>query len=449
MLLCGVSTPQSVTLTGTNFIVPSVVLVTAPGALAQVSVTPDLSSSTSVTFTFVFATCGIYSLVVADATGACAECASAPFSLTPTPLPCPDIGQALTLGQLRQAVLHRLGDDQAIIWSVDEVNDYLTAAYRLLATELAIFWDQLYLENLPRGFSYTQPWEALLLDGSKDFDFGVGNYTAAFEQTAGASLGFDPRLRYGPANYTSPFEATDGNLMRAKASTAIPATADLPKILTKLDHVSWDNRSIEALEARSYSKMDARYEITAGEVYGYTWQKDGVRTLRKVRVPAAQCDTVTVTGSWGLLRTPADLSTDAITGSRGIARIIPGHHAIGPEIFGAPRRPFLEGKNVRVEYFREGRRLDDDGDVCELPFRYALYTRDYAQAQCLSRPGPGFDKELADHFTQRWARGLARIQRRLVVVDLEHTTVMGGDGLPSVTRPPRPALPWSYGSRVR
>ncbi len=122
---------------------------------------------------------------------------------------------------------------------------------------------------------------------------------------------------------------------------------------------------------------------------------------------------------------------------------------MGADLFGLPRRPFLEGKNVRVEFFRQGRVLEDDSIICELPPRYAKYLRDWAQAACYSRPSPGYDKALADHFLARWARGLQRLERRLQTVDTEHTYVMGGDGTPVYGRPPRPSLPWAYGSRVR
>jgi hypothetical protein len=351
-----------------------------------------------------------------------------------------------TLGALRTDVLSRLGDLQETIWTADEVDFHLVGGYQEIATRFGIFFDLTYLENLPRGASYSQPWEKALLDAFGGFDYGYANFTAEFERRM---LG-DERLRYGPANHTSPFEATDGLLSRAGASTDIPATADLPKTLTALARVTWDNRGIDALQARRTSHDDARYELTKGEVFGYIWQKDGIRALRKVRVPSAQTDTVTVNGSWGLLREPSDLSTDTVTGTWGIPRRIPGHHPIGTDQFGAPRRPFLDGKNVRVEHFRHGRAMDADVDVfCELPDRYAMYLRDFAQARCLARPGPGQDLVLAAHFEQRWARGLARIERRLQVVDAERTHILGGDRQTLGRRPPRPKLPWQYGSAVR
>lgn len=446
MIRCGISTPQTVTLTGTNF--PSVarVLVTFPDGATAVEVTPATTSSTVITFSFIFAICGTYTFVVTDATGDCDDCASDPITLTPTADPCQTLADTLTLAELRTMTLHQLGDDAGSIWTKAEVADNLTEGYQIIATQIPVFWDQLYAENLPRGFSVTQPWELLLLDASGNFDYGVGNFTAEFERLAGASINFDSRRRLGPANHTSPFEID--LLDNVSASTAIPATVDLPKTLTRLDRASWDTRGIDALEPRTYSRLDARYETTQGEVLGYMWQKDGVRTFRKVRVPSAQCDTYSITGSWGLLRTPSDLSSTTPTGTWGIARVIEGQHPLG-ETFGFPRRPYQDGKNVRIEHFRQGRLFTSDEHVCELPQRYARYLIDYAMSACLSRPGPGYDKDLAAHFEQRWQRGLERIRRRVVLVNTEDQRILGADGATFGSRPPRPSLPAAYGQVVR
>lgn len=349
------------------------------------------------------------------------------------------------LATLVDDIQRRLGDPTGAIWPLAEVQYRIGDAYDQLATDLRLFWEWTYLENLPRGFSYTQPWEKAFLDAMGGFDYGCANFTAEVDRRA---LG-DERERIGPANHTSPFLATDGWLATANASTAIAATADMPKTLTRLARVTWDQRGIDALEARTLQRTDSRYEITAGEVFGFVWQKDGIRTLRKVRVPAAQADTATVNGAWGLLRRPTDLSGDAVTGSWGSPRRIPGHHPIGTEVFGAPRRPFLEGKNVRVEHFRLGRALTDGTAVCELPDRYAIYLRDYVQGRLLERNGPGQDVRLAAFFLARWARNIARIAARLDRVDRERTGVLGGDGATLMTRPPRPSMPWPYGSVVR
>ena len=343
-------------------------------------------------------------------------------------------------------VLTRLGDPNGGVWSKEETAFHLVGGYEALATSQRVFYDWTYLENLPRGFSYTQPWErAHLAAVPGGFNYGCANYTGAFERRL---LG-DERLRLGPANHTSPFEATDGLLARAKASTDIPATAEVPKSVTNIDRVSWDTRGIDALSPRALQQMDTRYEITKGEVYGFLWQKDGIRTLRKVRVPAAQATTVTVNGGWGLLRRVGDLTGATVTGTWGQPRQIPGQHPLGADYWGAPRRCFLDGLNVRVEHFRLGRAMATATDGCELPDAYAKYLRNYAQWRLLEKVGPGQDLKLAAHYKARWTRDLARVARRLAQVNPAHIAILGGGGRSLVSRPPRPSLPWNYGTVLR
>jgi hypothetical protein len=424
----------------------------------------------------------------------------------------------MTLSDLVQRFRRRSGDIYARVWPDEEVLLHLRNGYQQVAQTIRVFFDWTYLENLPTAFSQTNPWEeaytarfpgAMLL--------ATGNYTYDDEQ-----LLIDPeRTRYGPYNCTALFEVTDGFLARSGASTGISATAELPDTIATLDRVTWDKRGIDGLDPRFLTKFDSRFHFTEGEVYGFVWELDGIRTLRKVDAG---------TSTWGTLRDPTDLSTDACdqtaatprlfsyttpdeaffftavfgtwddqglatytsafeadyfpddwrtvegpaaanhgfeyaggemttlgidtaspaVASWGLARRIPGHHPIGDGTgFGIPRRPFLEGHNVRVEFFRTGRVMVGGSDVCELPDVYAKYLVDYALAQALAHEGPGQDLALAQHFDQRWQRGLARLRRRSQVVDRERPTVIGGEGRPSIMRPPRPSRPWPYGSQVR
>lgn len=345
-----------------------------------------------------------------------------------------------SLGDLVTDTQTRLGDAAGQVWTHDEIVVQIQEAYGLLAQTRAVFWDTTFSENLPTSFTYTQPWEAR--DGFVAVDAGVANYTFTDEQ----GLSDNQAKEVGPAWFTCPDEIAW--LADVGANTAISATDELPASLRALDRVVWNNQTIVALSPRHLRAGDSRFQYTAGEVYAYLWRYDGVRTFRKVRVPAAQAATADVTGSWGLLRDPTDLSGDTVTGSWGIPRRIPGHLATGPYAWGAPRRPFLETNNVRIEHTRSGRALVTDTDLCELPDRYASYLRDYAQWQLLEKPGPGQDLALAAHYQARWTRDLARIDGRLQRVTQERVSVLGGDGRPSITRPPRPSRPWAYGQEV-
>src|SRR3954462_7683335 len=62
----------------------------------------------------------------------------------------------ITLASLRHDVLTRLGDLDEQIWTAAEVDLQLREGYDAVAAPLGVFYDWVYLENLPRGFSYTQ-----------------------------------------------------------------------------------------------------------------------------------------------------------------------------------------------------------------------------------------------------------------------------------------------------
>jgi hypothetical protein len=231
----------------------------------------------------------------------------------------------------------------------------------------------------------------------------------------------------------------------------IAATVDVPATVTEIERATWDGMTLEATTPQRAQRIDPRYQLTKGEVYAYTFRQDGMRTFRKIRVPATTADTYAATGtSWGLLRSTADLSTTTPTGSWGIVRRLPTTYAMGWDApWGTPRRAYRTGKNVCIEHWREGRPMVAASDVCELPDHYARYLRDYAQARCLGRSGPGQDQRLSAHYDQRWLRGLERIKRRVALVNRAHVGTLGGTTGVLGGAPPRPRLPWNYGQRVR
>lgn len=350
---------------------------------------------------------------------------------------------AVTRLSLAQAILKRLGDATEQVWTRSEIDGYLQTAQRELGLQTRAIWDVAYAENLPRGFSYTAAWEAT----HADFDYGRADHTMADDEDDGlVTLGLPKTLS---GNHTSPFEATDGHLSDAGASTAVPGTSTLPESLTEIDRGTWDRRTLTALTLRDLQRRDTRYRITAGEVYGFLWQQDGVRTLRKVRVPSAHATTYTITGSWGILRNPDDIVADAESGTWGIPRRIHGMHPMGPESFGFPRRPYQDALNVRIEHWRTPRALDANTDLFELPDRYTVALRDYALWQALSRQGAGQDRSMAALFEQRWGRALARLRRRINGLTRDRVARLGGGGESLTGPPPLAKLPWNYPQRTR
>jgi hypothetical protein len=426
---------------------------------------------------------------------------------------------AITRGSTIAKVQRYLNDEGGHIWARTEIGRYLDNAYDMVS-QTRCFLDWTYPENLPRGFSYTATWEKLY--GHVMFDFGRATYTFADEVTEMRNAGLTDQE--GPANSTSPNERTQGHLSNASASTKISATDELPSDVIEIDRVLWDHSVTESLSHEDFERSDTRYEVETGEVFGYMWRKDGVRTLRKIRVPAASAAVFTVRGSWGIMRTPGDLASDTsgavnlfqsfsfnhsweqahislivthdagratftyadeeaamvtasladrvgpsnhtgpnfeatllaragatetVTVEMGAPKQIPDHHAFGYTPWGIPRRPYKEGTNVRVEYWRRGRPAIKASDIYELPDRYVAGLRDYAIMKCLSSPGPGQDSRLAAIFGVKWERMIGRISKRVKGVFRRRVGVFGGPGRRVGKRPPYPRLPWAFGSSIR
>jgi hypothetical protein len=341
---------------------------------------------------------------------------------------------------LTTRILRELGDSDKKIWSSGEVDTYLSLGLREMLQSLRLVWDWSYLENLPGTFSHTFRWE----EPFAMYVVGTGNYTYEEEfeyQTI--------REHSGPINHTAIFEAVF--LGDAGANESIPATSELPSYVTEIDRATWDMATIEAFSPYHLERADTRYEITKGEVFGYTLQKDGLNTFRKVRVPSEMSEMYEFHGSWGIPRGLEDLGDSEVDGEPpdgpvvavwGIARRIPGHFAFGGGTWGTPRSAYSDHRNVRVEHWRQA-------DISEIPERYAVYLKDYAKYKCLVRQGAGQDFKLAAHFRIKWERALARIKKRLDWIQSHKTGRLGGTQAEAGRRPPRPRLPWQYGQRVR
>lgn len=348
---------------------------------------------------------------------------------------------SITLADLIGDVSRLINDPSAMFWTPAEITDALVEGYLGMCRRVHALWDWTYLENRPRGFSYTAAFEADLVT----WDYGRANYTADFERRM-----FQPEYEAeGFGNHTMSEEWQDGRLAASGGSMAIPALAELPSTLTEIDRVLWDQRGIAVLTPREAQREDARYETTTGEVYGLMTWEQGLRTVRKVRVPAAAAATYTIRGAWGILRGPADFSAGAATGTWGIVRRVPGHHPIGHESFGLARRPYRDGTNVRVEQWREGRTVSAPSDRFELPDRATVAIRDYALWACYAREGPAQDTRLATHYRQRYERGVARITRRTERQTARRVVQFGGQAPARRGAPPRPRLPWTFGTVVQ
>ena len=85
----------------------------------------------------------------------------------------------------------------------------------------------------------------------------------------------------------------------------------------------------------------------------------------------------------------------------------------------------------------------------EIPDRYVLYIRHYAEARALEREGEGQDLELAQHYQQRYEAGIQRILKRQEAMRYQQKFVKGGSLKNIRTKKPLVQLPWPFGRTVR
>lgn len=363
--------------------------------------------------------------------------------------------RALRLANLCSRVLHRLGDSAQVIWAEEEIDSYIQQAMFEMVTLTRLVWDQLYLENIPPGFHCTMEDEEDLLE--HEFHYGVAACTQEWELEYGETAGFWLADEVSWGNHTSPAELP--YLARLGLGTML-GTAIMPTSLIEIERSSWDHRTMEALSVRGLIDNDSRFEETEGEVFGYTWRKDGPRTFRKMRVPAEMAQLMTTDGSFGIARNIDDPSeSEGVAGTWGIPRRIRGWHPMGSTVgYGLPRRFYYDSLNVKVEHWRKFEALCKqselkDGEIQnfagEIPRHYFLYIGDYCQWMALKRNGPGRNYKLAQLYKDRWDRNLGRIKDRIGRQNKERVYRAGGNDPAPRGGPPRPRLPWQYGKRVR
>lgn len=363
--------------------------------------------------------------------------------------------RALRLANLCTRVLHRLGDSDRKIWDEPEIDGYLRQAALQIAVMVRLVWDQAYLEDVPPGFHCTSEFERGLLEFG--FQYGVASCNHEWELEYGENAGLwtadDTRF----ANHTSPADLL--HIVAAGAYITGEPTLPVPVPLVEIERAAWDQRTMDAVAPRHMMDWDSRFELTQGEVIAYTWRKDGNRMLRKIRVPNQLPTLMTTDGTWGIARNVADASLTSMSGTWGIPRRIEGWHPIGSTVgYGTPRRFYYDQINVKIEFWRKFEvecRLSNlvDGQIQryagELPRRYFMYMADYCQWRALIRQGPGQDYKMAQLYKDRWERNLGRLYERVQRRDQERVYRAGGNDPSPRGKPPRPRLPWQYGSKVR
>lgn len=175
-------------------------------------------------------------------------------------------------------------------------------------------------------------------------------------------------------------------------------TYTLPTNLFELERMTYRLRLMEPGVSSEMISADRRFRLQTGEVYAYIMDGDGLRTLRKVRVPASN--------DGGELRTVA-------------------------------------------EYYRRGEALATAGTAIEIPDRYGKYISFYAAYKALDRDGDGQDQELAGYYAERFSDGQALLLQIRGKVRWARRGVFGTGRDGTRSGPPRPQRPWNFPNRGR
>ena len=338
-----------------------------------------------------------------------------------------------TIGSLITNTLFKLGDNDSDLWSRDEIRRYILEAYKSMAQDTGILWDQQVLEDQPQAGNVTCPEELQFLEAGDTFT-GLFSYTSPGEREY-----IDPgQWNLGPTNHNQVWEAAYLD------ETYYRAVHELPEELIAIERATWNQRRIEPLRSNELEFSDSQYQTVNGQVEAYLQDKDGVGSFRKWRIPSIAADSYVITGMFGLMRSVSDISSETVIGSWGVCRRLPGMElADGDGARGFPRRPWKTAHNTKIEYIRKGRAIEDDATEFEIPQVYVKYLRHYAIYRALNRTGEGQDLKFAAFWKSRWDSGLARIRKRKDAMTAGRMRVFGSQDR-ELCSPPLARFPWNY-----
>lgn len=413
---------------------------------------------------------------------------------------------SVSLSTLRTEILQRLGDSTMQIWTSGEIEQYIQEGYDQLTLATGCLLGVAVSPDYAFAFSYTSDFEYdLIVEESGWLVNGPAQFTSEFERDFLDNAS-------GPANHTASWEFNAGY----QTTTEVSALINLPDELYEIERATWNTKRVDALSSSALEWPDSRYELNKGEVIGYTQDKDGLRRLRKWRVPSTGYtpydfdddedlfafsytqsfeSTYLPTGAedngpyqytsggdfpfagatdsgpadhnylwearqnfivaqqpnddgYGVIRDLGDIADVDVTGD-GYGDLVQVDGVNVFEDFGILGPIYKETNAMRIEYRRRGQVLSAEQEF-EIPDRYTVYVRHYAQAKALRREGSGQELELAAHYQARYEAGAARMMKRRNAMAFQRVGVIGGSGS-SVRRkaPPLARLPWQYGQVVR
>jgi hypothetical protein len=322
----------------------------------------------------------------------------------------------ITKDQATCRVCRALDDEDGDVWTKAQIADFVQDGYDHLCREAECLFDMKMYTSQYRTGNYTRDFEKDYLPEGM-VDLGRFNFTREWERE------FVEPGAIGPVNHTRPVEAEHMTENGNPPSTAY--TQRLPDGFVSIDRVTHDWLMLLPESQRYLREYRTRYETETGGVYTYSMDSEGLWTIRMVGVPVGILPTTDyeTSGTFGNVRQITSWSYDdePVIGTYGIIRQVPDHFNSGQ--YGGIKQIVDDQNSTRVEFFRLGRNLDNEG--FEIPDRYVRYVEWWAMYRAFSTPGDGEDKKMAAHFKMRFEAGVQRVKKRIADVMAERTAAMG------------------------
>ena len=325
----------------------------------------------------------------------------------------------ITFQQSVNRVQRKLDDEDALVWTREQVEDFIIDGYDHITRETECLFDMVMFDDQPLTGNYTRPFERDFIENQP--------ILAQFNYTKDSDQEFVDPQSTGPVNHTAPFEPA---YFAAGDAPSTRRVGILPNNFVSVDRVTHDWLRIIPETARYLRRSRNIYDKEQGGVFSYSQDQDGYFVLRTVGIPVRRISPYTITGVFGFMRaatedeywTNADETVIGTQGGYGIIRQIPQHFPTGQ--YGMVRRIVDDGRATRVEIFRRGKDLRELGHF-EVPDRVVKYIEWWAMYRAFSTPGEGENKELAEHFKARFEMGKERLKKRTNDVMRERVYAMG------------------------
>jgi hypothetical protein len=351
----------------------------------------------------------------------------------------------MKLQEVAASVLRRLDDEEAVVWSNDEIELYIKDGYNKFCRETKCLFDIHVIENVPQVGNWSNDLERYLAEQTPGMGLTDAKLHFTEETERDKSLtGQVGGSVTGPVVGTSP---ADGIYAETFNLPTKVRTGDLPNSTVDVLRVTWDEYELTPEESADMRRLDVQYERReGGDPRHFTLDKDGLFTLRLI--PPALADAVypTIDGSWGTMTQTSDTAI-SVVGSYGILREVEGAFP-GLGVHGSPTQQHPATKNIAVEIARLGRSLDTH--AFEIPASYIKFVIFWAMHRALKSDGPGQDQKLAKHYADRYQMGVQRMESRLKKTQKEHVLKMGSQGETYIPFDMgEPMLPYPYGPKGR